>query len=662
MTNAEKASILNGLKSAAYGDSHNGYYVGNTLGVKRLGVPSMNMQDASQGFRTIDASQYGQVTSWPCSLAVAANWDANATEEWGKALGVEFRAKGANMILGPSLNVHRVARGGRNAEYISGEDPFLGSAQVAAYVRGVQSEKVVANIKHYILNNQETNRNGVNSIVSERALQEIYMAPFRAGVRAGVASAMCSYNLVNGTHACDVASSMNRNLKGDLQWPGFITSDWAAVHDDGYQNAGLDMDQPGTDGYFAASKLVGDNATLNDMATRVIGALIDVGALDDPVCVPTGAGECDHYLYEANATSPEHAEMARSLAANGASLLKNENQTLPLKPGSTIAVVGSACDAPYDLSKLGGWNQGNYYVMGGSGRVINPDSTSILTGLKARAAAATPPATIVSDVTGADVIVTCGATWSSEGGDRRNLLIDQQNEVYNIVTAAGKAGTPVVVLLTAPGAIVTSQYVDGADAMVAMFLAGQATGLAWADVLFGDVNPNGKLPVTFPVSEDDVVEPCTSTDCTYTEGLAVGYRAFQQDSRPVAFPFGHGLSYTTFTFSKAVVTAKGGDCDATVCIDVVVTNNGTTPGAEVAQLYLTYPASAEEPGSPLRGFMKTKILAAKATQTIRFKLQDDDVSVWDSTTHSFRVVKGEAFTAHIGSSSMDWHRNLTFTV
>ena len=165
MTTAEKASILNGMKSAAYGDGHNGYYVGNTLGVARLNVPSFNMQDASQGFRTVDSSQYGQVTSWPCSLAITANWDGNATEVWGKALGAEFRAKGANMILGPSLNVHRVAKGGRNAEYISGEDAFLGSVQVAAYVRGVQSQKVVANIKHYVLNNQETNRKCVCSSV-----------------------------------------------------------------------------------------------------------------------------------------------------------------------------------------------------------------------------------------------------------------------------------------------------------------------------------------------------------------------------------------------------------------------------------------------------------------------------------------------------------------
>lgn len=224
LTDQEKVSILSGIKSAAYGDSHNGYYIGNTPAIPRLSIPSVNMQDAAQGFRTIDKSMYGLVTSWPCSLCVASTWDVDMVEQWATALGAEFRGKGANMILGPSLNVHRVPRGGRNAEYISGEDSHLGSKLVAAYVKGVQSQKVMANIKHYILNNQETNRNGISSNVGERALQEIYMAPFRAGALAGAASAMCSYNLVNGTHSCGSDSILNKMLKTELNFTGFVVS------------------------------------------------------------------------------------------------------------------------------------------------------------------------------------------------------------------------------------------------------------------------------------------------------------------------------------------------------------------------------------------------------------------------------------------------------
>ena len=510
---------------------------------------------------------------------------------------------------------------------------------------------------------------------------------------------------------------MNANLKGDLEWPGFITSDWAAVvrsnycsfarrdqrsrarrvcaaaaessptplhtqhthplsaypsilsptsfhsphlqHDDGYQNAGLDMDQPGTDGWFDPSHLTTNLTTLDDMATRVIGALIAVDAFDHPVCVPTGKGECDHFLYEANASTPEHTALARTLAANGAVLLKNKGGVLPLKGGQKIAVVGDACDAPYNMASLRAWNAGNYYVMGGSGRVINPASTSILTGLKARAASATPPATITSDVNGADVIVTCGATWSSEGNDRSTLKVDQDADISGVVTAAVKAGTPVVVLLTAPGSLVTKSFDAAADAIVTMFLAGQVTGLAWADVLFGDVNPNGKLPVTFPVSESDVVEPCKETNCVYSEGLAVGYRAL--DGKAVSFPFGHGLSYTKFAYSAVNILTNDStaDCKAAICIDVHVKNVGEVAGAEVAQLYLTYPLSASEPGSPLKGFKKTFVLAPNASEAVRFELLDEDVSVWSSVSHSFEVVRGE-FIAHVGSSSRDWRVNNTF--
>jgi beta-glucosidase len=658
MTTAEKASLLNGIKSAAYGDSHNGYYVGNIPGVARLKVPSLNMQDASQGFRTLDKTQFGQVTSWPCSLAVAANWDTEATRAWGVALGVEFRAKGANMILGPSLNVHRVARGGRNAEYISGEDGYLGSQLVPEYVTGVQSQRVIANIKHYALNNQETNRGTVDSLVGERALQEVYMAPFRAGARAGAASAMCSYNLLNGTYACGHAASINRNLKADYNWTGFVTSDWGAVHGDGYQHSGLDMDQPGTDHHFDPRKLTGDAATLDDMATRVVGALVQVDAFDHPVC--TGGVDCSPFLYEANATSAAHAALARSLAANGAALLKNENATLPLgRPGSTIAVVGAACDAPYDLEGLAGkWNKGNYYVMGGSGRVLSLKFTSILDGIKARAKQA--GATVTAEAAGADVVVTCGACWSTEGADRRDLLVDQDADIAALVRSAA---APVVVLLQGPGALVTSSFREGAASIVSMFLAGQATGLAWADVLFGDVNPAGRLPVTFPLSEADTTPPCPGTACEYSEGLAVGYRGM--GGKAVAFPFGHGLSYTSFSYGPLAVTRRGAAgcaAPARVCVAVAVANAGQLAGAEVAQLYLTYPAAAGEPGSPLRGFRRTQVLAPGATASLTFQLTDEDVGVWDAGAHAFRVWTQGDFVVGVGGSSRALHSNATFAV
>ena len=819
MTPDEKASLLNGIDSAAYGDSHNGYYVGNVPGVARLGVPSINMQDASQvcvcvrvggrvggwvhvrlcvgvpsmnmqdasqinardlgprclpwhraarrsvsvnptlsrmtsqGFRTIDKSQFGQVTSWPCGLAVTGAWDVGLMRSWAEALGKEFRSKGANMILGPSINVHRVAKNGRNAEYISGESPYLGSQLVPAYVQGVQSQKVMANVKHFILNNQETNRGSVSSNVGERALHQVYMAPFRAGILAGAATAMCSYNRVNGTYSyvasarpspllgsprlavrplpcgphprrgagrpaphfgtahpfppppccwrvrrvlcpqlipvpaarprCGQGETLNRALKADLNFSGFVTSDWGAVHADGCQAAGLDMDQPGTDHYFDKAKLTGDAAALDDMAARVVTALDMVGALDDSVC--TGGKDCGHYLYEANATSTEHATLARTIAAQSAALLKNDNATLPVRPGATVRVVGEACDAPYNLAALSQWNVGNYYVMGGSGRVINPVSTSILAGLRQRARRSnvtvltsdTPAAAAAAAAAGedadVDLIITCGASWSSEGADRTTLKVDQDAAIAQLVA---QAKAPVAVLLTAPGALVTSSFDGGAAAVVSMFLAGQATGLAWADVLFGDVNPSGRLPVTFLQSEADAVEPCPGVQCDYTEGLAVGYRGLW--GKPVAYPFGHGLSYTAFKYSAAAVVpcpgpggrrgpagpgaAAGGDpVQPPVCVGVTVANDGAVPGAEVAQLYLTFPADAGEPSPALRGFAKTAVLKPGASEDVVFRLSAHDLSVYDVRLGGFAMASG-AFEAAVGASSRDTRATVKFTV
>eukprot|EP00912_Choanoflagellata_sp_UC4_P000192 UC4_evm3s125 len=579
----------------------NGYYIGNTPAIPRLNIPSINSQDAAQGFRTIDPSMYGLVTSWPCSLGAAATWDVQLVEQWGQALGKEFRAKGANMILGPSLNVHRVPLGGRNAEYISGEDAYLGTKMVPAYIKGVQSQKVMANIKHYILNNQETNRGGVSSNVGERAMMELYWPPFAAGALAGAASAMCSYNLVNGTHSCGNNEVLNNLLKGGLNWTGFVTSDWNAIHGDGYQTAGLDMDNPGNDGFFNLEKLQGD-PSLDDMATRIIAALIEVDAFDNPVC--TGGIDCGHYLYEVNATSAEHAELARSIAAASASLLKNDNRTLPIKEGLNVAVVGDACNAPNDVKTFSAWN------------AVNPFSTSILSGIRQRAAQSNVK--ITSDISAADIIITCGATTSTEGNDRSNLLVDQDQEIKNIVDGASK---PVVVLLQGPGALVTGSFDEKATSIVFMPLAGQATGLAWADILFGDVNPSGKLPITFPISESDTIQPCQGSTCEYNEGLAVGYRGLE--GKAVAFPFGHG--------------------------------------ADVPQLYILFPEVAKQPSRVLKGFNKTNLLNPGESDDITFELTDFDLSMWSVEFGSFVPVNG-LYNVTVGSSSRDSRINISFSI
>lgn len=269
-----------------------------------------------------------------------------------------------------------------------------------------------------------------------------------------------------------------------------------------------------------------------------------------------------------------------------------------------------------------------------------------------------------------DLIITCGASWSTEGSDRSSLRVDQDAYIQELIAHSSKV--PVAVLLQIPGAVVTSSFDTGAAAIMSMFLAGQATGLGWADVLFGDVNPVGRLPVTFPKSESDTVEPCGRDTCEYTEGLAVGYRGLWD--QPVGFPFGHGLSYTTFAYGPlrvlsesdcAVIIAYTSGSEArtsnAVCLAINVTNAGTVAGAEVVQLYLTFPDSAGEPSPALKGFNKTTILEPGGTVAVHFVLHGIDVSIWDIKLGKFVVAKGP-FTAEAGASSRDLRSNATFTL
>ena len=596
MTQEEKYSLVNGIgwKTKIQQD---GYYIGNIPGIPRLSVPSIKMQDAAQGFRTTDVRQVGQVTSWPCSLGVSAAWDVDLMESWGTALGAEHRSKGANVILGPSINVHRIAKGGRNAEYISGESPALGSMLTPAYVRGVQGAGVMAVAKHFALNNQETFRNEVNSVADERTMMEVYYPPFLAAVQSGVASFMCAYNLVNGTHACGNDELLRRDLKGRMGFEGFVMSDWWAVHDVDYPNAGLDMDMPGDDGNFGDANLERlDPAVVDDMVARIVGGMMEVGLMAEEeggnvkfpsLCeIPDG---CDDLYFNETATSDEHVALARKIGAEGAVLLKNDGGILPLDDGiKKIAVVGSACDPPNDIERmLKIWNVGNYFVMGGSGRVIPASPISVLEGVKE--ASVERGIEIVDSISDsvedgveamddADVVILCGATTSTEGTDRENLYLDQDDFLKEILAQTGEI--PTVVVTITPGATVLSNFADSADGILNVFLAGEETGHAVADILFGSVNPSGKLPVTFLISEDDAVEPCNFLElreCVYEEGVLVGYRRLQD--KDVGFAFGHGLSYTNFEYEWGEgggIKRDGGE--------IKITNSGKMAGKEVVQV------------------------------------------------------------------------------
>ena len=690
MTRAEAGRLVQGFGWAGF-SLPEGLYTGSVLGVPRLGLPGLHMQDAAQGYRTMFDSQVGTVTAWPSLLSFAASWDASLTREFASALGREFRAKGANVILGPSVNVHRVARNGRNAEYLSGEEPRLGEVLVAAYVQGVQSEKVAAVVKHYALNNQETHRATVDVEVDERTRREVYYPPFEAAVRAGVASFMCSYNLVDGEHACG-SEALSSELRDGLGFAdGWMMSDWWAVHSSDAARGGVDQNMPGNDGWFDLYRLGGasgesdsrPHGLVGQMAERVVRGALAADAYD---AMPCHVGcDCGPLMMDGVSTSAEHRALARRAAASSVVLLKNEG-VLPLQrdpPAGRlrIALLGSACAAPSAWQSRAAredWAAGDYYTVGGSGRVFFPGDASLLAGLEAAGYdVALHPVDRSSDaeaaMRGFDVAIACGGGVTQESRDRPSLRLDQDHFLQQLVarTRASRSVDapphvrlpPLIVVALAPGAILTS-WAEHADAALVLFLGGEATGLALSDVLSGHVSPSGRLPLTLPAAEADATPPCAGLSCSYTEGLALAWRGLHK--RPVAFPFGHGLSYTRFSYSWETEPAPSAGGGATLDgrgdaqqplfnLSFRVQNDGAREGQEVAQLYLSYPESAGEPPLVLRHFVKTRPLQPSQSELVSLSLSRRDLSTWrpaDSSSErgGWRVAHGR-FGVVVGGSS-----------
>lgn len=643
-----------------------GYYVGNIFAVPRLGLPSIRMQDSTQGFRTTDARMIGQVTEWPCALAIAASWDASATWHWAQAVGREHLAKGANVVLGPSVNVHRIARNGRNAEYLSGEDPFLGSILTSAYVRGVQEGAGAASVvKHFTLNHQETFRESVDAHADERTRWEVYYPPFEAAVQSGVASVMCSYNFVNGVQACADGDSLSTELKGRMGFDGWVMSDWWALKS--YESTaashyGTDQDMPGTDGFF--SRLVLDeelpSSRADDMVARILAGMTRASAYlnstDGAKTCRVGC-DCDDLLYSTTATSPEHVALARRLATDGIVLLKNDGRILPLSTDLKVAVLGSACSAKGNLRRLiNYWTETDYYAVGGSGRVLSPDVVTIAAGLRATELSLHfSESDHIKDVRRAmlraDVALVCGGATTAESIDRTNLKLDQHDFLLKVTALGRELSVPTVVVALAPGAIV-APWSRNATAVVLAFPSGQETGNAVADVILGRVSPSGRLPVTLPEREHDAIQPCTgSGPCNYTEGLWGGRHIY--DNRTVEFPFGHGLSYGKFEYTIVHDWAPSADPAYLWQVTISVWNTGPFAAADVPQLYVTFPIEAgDRPALLLRGFAKTDVLVPDKAALVTFKLTARDLSVWDLDSHRWKQARGEFKTA-IGASSRD---------
>jgi len=684
MSEDEKYRLMRGVgwhwpDYGGWWDVRKFWYVGNTQGIPRLAIPSLNMQDSAGGFRAYWHELVGTVTCWPSQLALAATWNPDLVRVYAMALGEEFRGKGANVVLGPSVNVHRVARNGRNFEYLSGEDPYLGSRLAEAWVSGMQAQGVMAVVKHWVFNEQETHREAENSVVDKKTAWELYYPPFEAAVNTGVSAAMCSYNRVNGAHSCSSEQQLGV-LKNDFGFRGFVQTDWWAAHQTSVAQ-GADQDMPGvadhgigmtgtcsppacknTSIWFSPELLSRQNPhDISESVMRILAAIFRMNLTSS--CTPPN---CAAWFLR-NVTSAGHVALARHIAAESVVLLKNERGILPLRGGQrglrVLAVIGPAAVArPFDPNGQGqgsgAWNEGDYYSGGGSGHVAAGHVVTPLQGIQDRArlegvqviaSTSNSTAEAVAAARQADVTVVVAAATGQEAVDRKDLHL--QDNADAIIAAVAKYPRRIVVLMQLPGAVVMP-WRDSVTSIMAMFLGGQATGSAWADVLFGDHAPSGRLPIMLPATEEDAIPPGQGRDVVYEEGLKTSYR---NPAFTAAFPFGHGLTYTTFEYLPLSVVDcgfSGGE----LCIRAPVRNSGGRAARTVAQLYLKFPPVAGHPAPFLKGFRRTAVLLPGATEDVTFRLSGRDVSYYDEAVGGW--LRAATATASVGESSEDIRQRL----
>ena len=602
------------------------------------------MQDGPQGFRTTDRTGgSGTSTAWPSALTVASSWDADLAYRWAKSMGKEFKDKGANVQLGPGIGIARVPTAGRNFEYLCGEDPYLGAILAEPVVKGIQENGVIANAKHYINNEIENSRKEVSANVNERVRFELYYPPFQAAIKAGVLSVMCSYNRVNDVQACQNSDTLS-HLRDVMGFSGWVMTDWlaqpatiASVH------AGVDQEMPMGLHYSEAALLgalaKGDISLseIDQSVLRILTSMFSIGLFDTP---PSGNPTAD-------VTSAEHIALAREIASKSTVLLKNQDNILPLKItdlGSCIAVIG-------DNSTVSG---------GGSGHVEPAYIVSPADGIAAALASSTTRVVYasgydveeaVSAASQCSVAVVVVATTSSEGSDRTTLSLgDAQNSLVTAVAAAQKR---TIVAVHAPGAVLVP-WTDAVAALLIDWMPGQESGNALADVLFGFVNPSGKLPVTIPNIDNEIgftpeQYPGVGRppEAAYSEEFLIGYRWYDAKNVAPKFPFGFGLSYTTFRFESLRVSSVLAEQAVTVFVSV--TNTGALAGSEIVQVYVQYPDIAQEPPKQLRSFQKVQ-LQPKQQQELSLRLPYTAFAVWNTDLRKWEVTPGE-YQLLVGSSS-----------
>jgi len=633
MTLDEKIASLHGIQDP------NNYRT--VPGVSRLGIPALNITNGPAGVTNGGPGHQGPATALPAPISLAATWDTNLANQYGVIIGKEAKALANGFLEGPDINIARVPQNGRTFEAF-GEDPFLVGRMSVNEIQGIQSQGVIGEAKHYAGNNQETNRLTINDIIDERTLREIYLPAFEASVKEGAAGGvMCAYNQINGAYSCENDLLMNQILKSEWGFNGMVTSDFGAVHSTVPSAlAGLDLEMP-TGIYFtnALSTAVQSGqvpmSVIDDKLTRRFTTMIRFGIFDNP---------------PANQPVPTQADgvVARQIAEAGMVLLKNTNSILPLDASQlhTIAVIG-----PYaSTAKTGG---------GGSSQVTPAYTVAPVAGIQARVgpgvtvnlATGTNLSQAVSVAQSADVAIVMVGDDEAEGADHPISLSGNQDQLVQQVAAAN----PRTIVVMKSGSAILMPWVGAVPAILEAWYPGEEDGNAVAGVLFGDVNPSGKLPLTFPVNVADLPAntpaqyPGVNNVANYSEGVFVGYRYFDANNIQPLFPFGFGLSYTSFSYASLAVAKSG----ASVTLDFDVTNTGTRSGAEVAQIYIGMPGSTDVPQPPkqLKGFQKLQLQPGQSGH-VHLTLDQRAFSYWDVSTHSWQIAPG-TYQLYIGSSSRD---------
>lgn len=680
MTLDEKISLLHGTGMDGLGpvsplavDSDGG--PGYVPAIPRLGIPAIQMSDAAYGVRF--SGQNGRYsTALPSDIAGAATWDLQGAYEYGALIGRELRAQGYNMSLGGGCNLTREPRDGRTFEFM-GEDPVLAGKMVASVIKGTQAQHVLGDIKHYALNDQESGRKSVNVNIGERAARESDLLAFEIGIaEADPAGVMCSYNRVNGDYACENKYLLTDLLKKDWGFHGFVISDWQGTHSAAKASAaGLDHEEPGWT--FYKDELKKDvqsgkvsKAELDDHVHRILRAMFATGVVDNPpqksvVDVVGGF------------------EIAQKLEESAIVLLRNEGSLLPLNASKVhkIAVIGPHADV--GMISGGGSAQvdppvGNAILPPGQGqtRWLEPVwfPTSPLKSIQAKAHGADVEFDSGVDVAKAaelarnsDVALVFAYQWESEDMDLPSLsLPEHQDELIAKVAEAN----PHTVVVLETGGPVTMPWAGQVSGILEAWYAGSRGSDAVADILFGDVNPSAKLPVTFPKSDTDLPHPTILKppkesvepggpdawkqiaaglppfQVTYDEGVKVGYKWYDAENKPVLFPFGHGLSYTTYSYSNLHVA--GGK---TPRVTFTVSNTGSRDGAEVAEVYASLPASASEPPKRLVGWTKVWLKSGESKEA-SVEIDPKYLSIYNVEHHGWQLVPGE-YNFMVGGSSQN---------